>query len=290
MAQNRKWDILTPEEYLAGKLFHIGDCYSEHGSSFNNRLHFHNFYEMSIIYEGSSDFMVNGEVLYMKERSIQLIRPSDYHCQLTKPSEHIRYYNLIFSPELVSEELLQELAQSTGALCVDTELEDWADLRRLVQKMLCAFEQPEDRALGQLFIRCNVENLCIYLLSRCRDRPPSLVKAYREPVQRAILYVQRNYRFPIKLSDAAADAGLSPTYFSMVFHTAVGVSFSQYLSDCRLQAAERYLRSSELPVKAISSICGFASYSYFISAFRKRFGCPPAMWRRRCAGNDSGLL
>ena len=69
------------QDFLGGREYKIEDCYSEHESSYNDRLHFHDFYELSAIYEGTSRFLVNGSLFTMEKRSIQLIRPSDYHRQ-----------------------------------------------------------------------------------------------------------------------------------------------------------------------------------------------------------------
>ena len=52
-------------------------------SGFNQRLHFHDFYELSLIYEGSSRFLINGSAFVAAAGSLQLIRPSDYHRQMT---------------------------------------------------------------------------------------------------------------------------------------------------------------------------------------------------------------
>ena len=74
--------ILPAKEYLSNGLFSIQNCYSEAESSFNQQLHFHDFYELSLIYEGSSRFVAAAG-------SLQLIRPSDYHRQMTDTGKHI---------------------------------------------------------------------------------------------------------------------------------------------------------------------------------------------------------
>ena len=83
MSEKALCDVLSPDEFLGGRDYRIWDCYSEHQSTFNNRLHFHSFYEMSIIYEGKTDFLISGNKFSLKNHSIQLVRPSDYHKQMT---------------------------------------------------------------------------------------------------------------------------------------------------------------------------------------------------------------
>ena len=104
--------ILPAKEYLSNGLFSIQNCYSEAESSFNQQLHFHDFYELSLIYEGSSRFLINGSSFVAAAGSLQLIRPSDYHRQMTDTGEYIRYYNLIFRQEVLSNVLLDALEEA----------------------------------------------------------------------------------------------------------------------------------------------------------------------------------
>ena len=104
--------ILPAKEYLSNGLFNIQNCYSEAESSFNQQLHFHDFYELSLIYEGSSRFLINGSSFVAAAGSLQLIRPSDYHRQMTDTGEYIRYYNLIFRQEVLSNVLLDALEEA----------------------------------------------------------------------------------------------------------------------------------------------------------------------------------
>ena len=175
-----QFDVLSPEPFLNGNLYNIADCYSEHASMFNNRLHFHSFYEMSIIYEGSSDFLINGNLYTLQDRSIQLIRPSEYHRQQTQIGQHIRYYNIIFAPEFLTKQMQDILSQTEGVLCANLDEEDWHNCIRLAEAVYRAFSERKTDDLTEVFLRCNIENLCC-----CIDAPEPL-----RPVQ----------TFPVRLS------------------------------------------------------------------------------------------
>lgn len=270
-------DILSAADFLDGREYKIEDCYSEHKSSYNDRLHFHDFYELSVIYEGASRFLVNGSLFTMGKRSLQLIRPSDYHWQQTDEGEHIRYYNLTFSPDLLSEPLRCELEKEQEPLCAEAGEEEWTELLTLLQRTCGVFKREPDAVLSRIFIRSSIEMLCVFLLERREKEDCPQVQIAQEAVRRAVAYIRKNYRERITLSDAATAAGLSPAYFSAVFHQTMGVSFSRYLTESRLREAKRYLKTGELPVKQIAAVCGFASYSYFVTAFREYFGYTPGI-------------
>lgn len=280
-SNNMKCDILAPKLYLENKDFNMWDCYSEYESSYNDHLHFHNFFELSVIYEGTSQFLINGELFTMGNRSLQLIRPSDYHKQLTGNGEHIRYYNLMFSAEFLSEPLQHELEKVQQPLCATVGIAEWDDMIRMIRKIYKEFKESSEDILSRIYIRANVENLCIFLLKNQKVEHHLNIQVPQEPIRKAVSYVQKSYRNPIHLSDAANAAGLSPTYFSMVFHSTMGITFSRYLTEYRLQIAERYLRSSDLPIKQIAAVCGFSSYPYFVTLFKEHFGVPPGSWRSK---------
>ena len=272
-------EILPVSQFLNHRQFNIWNCYSEHKSSYNDRLHFHNFYELSVIYEGSSDFLVNGSFFSMGKRSLQLIRPSDYHRQLTGPQEHIRYFNLMFSAEFLSDTLVGELEKNPEPLCAAANPVDWAEIIRQVRKIYDVFTNDPNDILSQIFIRNSVELLCLFLLKHQIPSSRSLSGIPQEPIRKAVSYIQKNYRSDISLANAARAAGLSPSYFSSVFHEAMGIPFARYLTSYRLQIAERYLTASDLSIKQVANVCGFSSYPYFITAFREQFGLPPGAFR-----------
>lgn len=61
----KEYRILTDTEFLNDKKYKIEGCYSDYDSTFNQTLHFHDFYELSIIYEGESGFLITGVALTM---------------------------------------------------------------------------------------------------------------------------------------------------------------------------------------------------------------------------------
>ena len=127
--------ILPAKEYLSNGLFNIQNCYSEAESSFNQQLHFHDFYELSLIYEGSSRFLINGSSFVAAAGSLQLIRPSDYHRQMTDTGEYIRYYNLIFRQEVLSNVLLDALEEAVEPFCFQMQEKEMQKMTQLLLEL-----------------------------------------------------------------------------------------------------------------------------------------------------------
>ncbi len=90
------------------------------------------------------------------------------------------------------------------------------------------------------------------------------------------------------LDEMARRAGLSRSGLTERFRGRLGQSPMQYLTDWRLQTAERALRNRQRSVGEIAGSVGYTSEAAFNRAFRKRYGEPPGRRRRRVAAADPG--
>jgi len=104
---------------------------------------------------------------------------------------------------------------------------------------------------------------------------------YPRAVAESMAYIESNLHMPLRIEDAAKQAGLSTGYFSVLFHRETGLSFSDYVLSRRIETAENMLRYSDYSSTEISEILAFSSQSYFIRCFRKLTGMTPSAYRRR---------
>jgi two-component system response regulator YesN len=92
-------------------------------------------------------------------------------------------------------------------------------------------------------------------------------------------YMKTNYMKNITLQDISSIAYLSPTYFHLVFKNIVGVTPCRYLTQTRLEAAQKMLINSSKSLSEIAFDCGFASQAYFCSVFKSETGITPRKFR-----------
>lgn len=101
-------------------------------------------------------------------------------------------------------------------------------------------------------------------------------------VQEALTIIHEQYSDKLSLSSLASQIHINGTYLSRKFHEEMGISFSEYLNDFRVQAAQRLLRqNTEKSISSISEECGFSSQHYFSSLFKKQTGYTPREYRIR---------
>ena len=82
------------------------------------------------------------------------------------------------------------------------------------------------------------------------------------------------------LEELARACRLSRSAFAARFATRVGKPPASYLAHVRLDAATDLLRGTSLPVSLIAENVGYTSEAAFSRAFKRRYGTPPARWRR----------
>ncbi len=96
----------------------------------------------------------------------------------------------------------------------------------------------------------------------------------------ACRYVLAHFAENINRDKMAETVNLSPGYFSNLFRSEVGMSFSDYLIQVRVENAKSLLRRFDLSVDAISRKCGFNSLAHFSRTFKDRCGLSPLKYRK----------
>jgi len=96
----------------------------------------------------------------------------------------------------------------------------------------------------------------------------------------ACRYVLAHFHENINRDKMAEMVNLSPGYFSNLFRSEVGMSFSDYLIQVRVENAKCLLKRFGLSVEAISKKCGFNSLAHFSRTFKDRCGLSPLKYRK----------
>ena len=81
------------------------------------------------------------------------------------------------------------------------------------------------------------------------------------------------------LSYFAKKHGYSATYMGKIFHKFTGVSFSNYVSNARINKAKLLLKTTEYTIAEIAEQLGYYDTSHFINQFKKMVGCSPNAYR-----------
>lgn len=107
------------------------------------------------------------------------------------------------------------------------------------------------------------------------------INRHRELIANVDRYIVENIGVEITLNSVADAMKISPNYLSKIFKDERGVSFSNFLSDKKLERAEELLVTTKKSVSEIVKIVGYANEAYFTKLFKKKYGDTPGSYRKR---------
>lgn len=93
-------------------------------------------------------------------------------------------------------------------------------------------------------------------------------------------HIELHYPEELSLGDLAALMGTSPSYFSRLFRSEVGIPLFEHINRTRIRKACVLLRNPELPVTRIAFDVGYNSVSFFNRYFRRVMNVSPREYRR----------
>jgi AraC-like DNA-binding protein len=111
------------------------------------------------------------------------------------------------------------------------------------------------------------------LLREAEQRSPLLKKIeahLAEPTERAL-----------SVAELAQRLHISPCYFCKLFKRQTGLTFTNYRTQVRIDAAKGLLLNLRLRISEVAYQSGFESIPYFNRAFRRHVGCSPSEFRAR---------
>ena len=92
-------------------------------------------------------------------------------------------------------------------------------------------------------------------------------------------FIGENYGGKILLEDSARSGNVCKSGCNNIFRRYLHTTPIGYLMDYRLQQARKLLLSTDMKVTEVSFETGFPSVSYFISLYKKAYGCSPSRTR-----------
>lgn len=84
----------------------------------------------------------------------------------------------------------------------------------------------------------------------------------------------------ISLEDIAAEVGMNRSAFCSYFKKCKGITFSQFVTQYRLNTACELLKHSQKQISEICFIVGFNDVPHFNRVFKKQKGISPKEYRK----------
>lgn len=94
-------------------------------------------------------------------------------------------------------------------------------------------------------------------------------------------YILQNTKANMNITQLAAMADLSTSFFCKIFKKIMGVSPITYINTNKINLAKQLLTKTDMSIKEISFACGFENETYFFTLFKSRQGISPLNYKEK---------
>lgn len=103
----------------------------------------------------------------------------------------------------------------------------------------------------------------------------------RKVIEMAVRYVGEHYNEPITLNSVADRFYMNESYFCKVFKEEMGVSFTRYLINLRIQKATELMADPTVKIYELAAMVGYEDVQYFTKIFKSVQGVTPVQYREK---------
>ena len=250
--------------------------------------HWHEEMELIVIKKGSGRVSVDLVSTDVTAGDIVFVLPGHLHSIEQKKNLTMEYENIIFKPSLLKS-VNQDLCYKnfldpffSGMTDFDFQItpahSTYEQLNFCIERIdtLCS-DHPEGY---QLAVKGLLFELFFLLISSHPGQQISRKgKKFLDKIKLVLSYIQENYSRAITIQEISQVCYYSESHFMKFFKDCMGMSFTQYLNDYRLQVATQLLKETEDNILEIAAATGFENLSYFNRTFKKKYGITPGQYR-----------
>lgn len=200
------------------------------------------------------NFMQLNEMLYLKEPNIQT------------------YFEDFFA-DVADRHLSKEWVQALYMKLI-------AFLKRKIKTMQLDESSifGSDQPYEVWFSFCTYDDIKAYLVKVCIGFQRELKKSYSKHSlsEKAMRYIEENYKEKVTLRDIANALFVSSSYLSRTFKKSTGFNLVTYINKVKMQHARESILQRKLSLQEIANEIGIQNYNYFYILFKETYGISPS--------------
>ncbi len=253
------------------------------------RQHSHIRFEISLIEQGEGTYTVGDKTYPMRPGDMFVFSSNEQHCITAVGEQGLGITNMQFEPRYLWGYATDSLSEDSINLCFAHSKafqnripagENGA-LRRLFETIVAEFvgKAPEYALIVKSLL-----NLLLVRLIRdfgYADISTSMSRGRLHSIRRVIRHIDEHLCEDLSLAVLADIAGMSPNYFSALFHDVSGITLWDYINSKRIERAKQLLgEHANRNILEIAAACGFNNTANFNKTFKAVTGITPSEYRR----------
>lgn len=238
-------------------------------------LHSHQFIEIAYVRAGSYIQNINGIEYNVSRGDIIFLNVGDSHeFKVADPESEHEIVNIMFMTNRVFDNDNFESGPSLPLTIIRPQSTERLKIENLIM-MIEQEYQTVDRFTDMI-----LKNLAMSLVAvLIRHSSVNPERRYNKEFERIISFVDNDFSSAC-LEKTAAQFGYNSSYFSRFFEKNMGVNFSAYVAEKKINLSKDLLISTDDSIDTISYKCGFNSQSAFYRMFQKHTGMTPKKFRQ----------
>lgn len=255
--------------------------------SLEAKMHRHEAWELYFVTHGSGIRMTGDTLMPFSEGDVVLIPPSmphywEYKSESANDSGEITYLMVAFSPGLIDKcmAVFPEIRNKLyGQILPAEALKYGAGSSVEIKHSLKRMKDLDD--IGQLSEMIRLIPIIFTTKDHSLIGKPIKIERDIRRMQQVAEYVMAHYVHHITLDDIATHIGMNRSAFCTFFKRNKGMTFSQFVTQYRLETACELLKTSQKQVSEICFAVGFNDLPHFIRVFTATYGMSPTKFRKR---------
>lgn len=240
------------------------DYFTKSGENLSFYDHMHNSFELFLVKEGETTVTINEVDFVVRGGEAVLIFPNQIHSFSSTRSKHTYW---LFSQELIkafSSQVLYKVpvnnkfAPSSGVLSMlqsTKESDSLLKKKGVLYSLLAEFDETAEYV--------EKDRLNFRFLDRALD------------------FIENNYKGDCSLTNASNRLGYSYTYISKHFQKSFGISYNSFVNQYRISKACYLLKNTDMSILECSIECGYASVYSFMRNFKSICNVTPSEYREQ---------
>lgn len=259
--------------------------FENHNSS---EMHSHEYIELAYVLEGDGVTTINGKTEPFKKGDFYII---DYNSSHSYDSEimNFKIINCLFSPKIIDSSFSEYMSFNDAMASYFFKIsgkhlnytpadrlfhDETGEIKTLFENIFNEYrnEEPGTMALLRYYIRTVIIKLARIIGSS---------NMVSDAVKQTIDVIEKRCNENISFGDIAKELHYSLPYLSAKFKKEIGMTFTQFLKNIRMEKAASLLTDTNIPIKEIAEQSGYTDLNTFYSVFKQVMKVTPKEYRKR---------